>query len=68
VKFTVTRTQPGTYAVDIGDQKANFTIIDAGRRSVIGTGASILFVVSIAVIAALVLLLIVVSRRRFQGY
>jgi len=68
VKFTVTRTQPGTYAVDIGDQKANFTIIDAGSRSVIGTGASILFVVSIAVIAALVLLLIVVSRRRFQGY
>jgi len=68
VKFTVTRTQPGTYAVDIGNQKANFTIIDAGSRSVIGTGASILFVVSIAVIAALVLLLIVVSRRRFQDY
>ncbi len=67
VMFTVKGAQPGTYTVDIGNQRANFIVIDTGNKSTAGTGASILFVLAIAVIATLVLLLVVVSRRRFQG-
>jgi hypothetical protein len=68
VKFTVTKAQPGTYTVNIGDQKSSFIITGAGSRPSAGMGEGLLFVAAMAVIAILVVLLIIVARRRLQGY
>jgi hypothetical protein len=68
VKFTVTKTQPGTYTVNIGDQKANLVVTGAGSRPSAGTGEGLLFTSAMAVIAILVVLLTIISRRRLQDY
>jgi len=68
VKFTVTKAQPGTYTVNIGDQKSNFIVTDAGSSPSAGMSEGLLLVIAMAAIATLVLLLIIVSRRRLQGY
>ena len=68
VKFTVTKSQPGTYTVDIGGQKSSFVVSGAGSRPSAGMSEGLLFVAAIAVIAILVILLIIVARRRLQGY
>jgi hypothetical protein len=68
VKFTVTKAQPGTYTVNIGDQKSSFIITGADSRPSAGMGEGLLFVAAMAVIVTMVGLLIVVARRRFQVY
>lgn len=72
VKFTIAKTQPGTYTVSIDDQRGSFTVNGASRGPSAGIGEGIgegiLFVAAIAVIVILVGLLIIISRRRFQGY
>jgi hypothetical protein len=68
VKFTITKAQPGTYTINIGDQKSSFVVTGAGSRLSAGMSESILFVTATAVIAILLVLLIIVARRRFQGY
>jgi hypothetical protein len=68
VKFTITKTQPGTYTVSIDAQKRSFTVTGAGSKPSAGIGEGLLFATATAVIAILVVLLIVVARRRFQGY
>ena len=68
VKFTITKAQPGIYVVNIGDQKSSFVVAGAGSSSDGQLGEGLLFVAAMAVIAVLVGLLIIVARRRFQGY
>ncbi|UCH50423.1 MAG: hypothetical protein JSV54_05210 [Chloroflexota bacterium] len=68
VKFTVTRSQPGTYTVNIDEQRGSFIVTGAGSSPDGQTGKGILFIAATAVIAILVLLLITVTRRRFQDY
>jgi uncharacterized repeat protein (TIGR01451 family) len=68
VKFTVTKAQPGTYTVGIGDQKSSFVVAGAGSSPRAGMGEGILLVAAMAAIAILVVLLIIVARRRFQSY
>jgi uncharacterized repeat protein (TIGR01451 family) len=68
VQFTITKAQPGTYTVNIGDQKSSFVVTGAGSRPSAGIGESILFVTATAVIAILVVLLIIVARKRFQSH
>lgn len=68
VKFTLTKAQPGTYTVNIDDQKRSFTVTGAGSSPNGRMGEGLLFAVAMAVIVILVGLLIVVARRRFQGY
>jgi hypothetical protein len=68
VKFTVTKAQPGTYSVNIGDQKINLVVTGASSRPSAGTGEGLLFTAAMAVIAILVVLLIIISRRRLQSY
>ena len=68
VKFTVTKAQPGTYTINIGDQKSSFVVAGAGSSPRAGLGEGILLVAATAVIAILVVLLVIVTRRRFQGY
>jgi hypothetical protein len=68
VKFTVTRSQPGTYTVNIDDQRRSFTVTGAGSSPGGHAGGSLLLAAAMAVIAILAGLLIVVARRRLQGY
>jgi len=68
VKFTITKAQPGTYTVNIDDQKRSFIVTGAGSRPGAEIGEGLLFTAATAVIAVLVVLLIIVARRRFQGY
>jgi len=68
VKFTTTKAQPGTYTVNIGDQKVSFVVTGAGSSHKGQMDEGLLFVVAMAVIAVLVVLLIIVARRRFQSY
>jgi len=66
VKFTVTKSEPGTYAVDVGGQKGSFTIL--GSRGTAGKpvngGLIALIIIGVLVVATVVLLL--VSRRPAQ--
>jgi phage tail-like protein len=68
VKFSVIRSQPGTYTVNIGDQRGNFTVTGAGVGPGTTMNEGILFAAAMAVIAILVGLLVIVARRRSQGY
>jgi hypothetical protein len=68
VKFTVTKSQPGTYTVNIGDKRGSFVILGAPSSLDEGTGEIILFAVAMAVIVLLSGLLIIIVRRRLQGY
>ena len=68
VKFTITKAEPGTYTVNIGDQKVSFVVTGAGSRPGTGMGEGLLFAVATAVIVILVVLMIIVARRRLQGY
>jgi hypothetical protein len=68
VKFTVIRTKPGTYTVDIGNQKANFIVIGAKTRAGTGIAGGLFIVFIAAVIAVLTGAVIVLARRRLQGY
>lgn len=68
VQFTVTKTQPGTYTVNIGDKKSSFIVTGADSKPSAGMGEGLLLAAAIAVIAILVVLLIIISRRRLQGY
>jgi len=68
VMFTVTGTRPGTYTVDIGNQRANFIVIDTGSNRAGRTGQSVLLIASLAVIVLLAGLLTILARRRLHGY
>ena len=68
VKFTVTRSQPGTYTVDIGGQRGSFVVAGDGTTPSVGTATGPLTAAVAAVIVILAGLLIIVARRRFQGY
>jgi hypothetical protein len=60
VKFTVTKSQPGIYTVNIAGQQANFTILGAGSTSAapVNGGLIAIFIVGILVIVVSALLIL----------
>ena len=63
VKFTVTESQPGTYAIDIGGQTGSFTIIGAGGSA----GAPLNGVlIAVLIIGVLILAAVVVLILKFR--
>ena len=59
VKFTVTRSQPGTYTVNVGGQQARFAILGAGGRSStppMSGGLIAILVMSVLVVVTAVML------------
>ncbi len=63
IKFTVAKSQPGTYSIDIGGQTGSFTIPDSqsNKGAPVNTGMIIFLVMAVLVIAAVMVLLL--SRR-----
>jgi len=68
VKFTVTKAEPGTYTVNISDQRGSFTVTNVAGKPSTGIAAGLLLAVAMAVIVMLVGLLIIIARKRFQSY
>jgi hypothetical protein len=58
IKFTVTKSEPGTYSVDIGGQTGSFIIPDTSSKSTPVNSGMIIFLVLGALILATVLVLI----------
>ncbi len=60
VKFTITRSEPGTYTIDVGGQRGSFTINDTGShatsRGTSGTTIAIIFGALVLVSVLVVLL------------
>jgi hypothetical protein len=64
VKFTVTRTQPGTYTVDIGGQKGSFTILGAGTTAPAPVSEGLIAIlIVVALIIAIIAVLLLTFRR-----
>jgi hypothetical protein len=64
VKFTITRSQPGTYSVNIDSQQSSFTILSAGHTT--GkpvNGGLIAFLIMGALVLAVTVTLILTYRR-----
>jgi len=63
LKFTVTKAQPGTYAVDIGGQRGSFVVLGAGGTAgaPVNGGLIVILIMGVLILASVVVLLI--SRR-----
>jgi YVTN family beta-propeller protein len=64
VKFTVTKTQPGTYAVDILDQKGSFTILGASNTAGASTNAGLIAILFLGFLVLVTIVLMLAFRRR----
>ena len=64
VKFTLTRTQPGTYAIDIGGQKGTFTVLAAKTTSgpPISSSTIIILIMFVLIISTVVVLMLTFRR------
>ena len=65
VKFTVVKSQPGTYTVDIAGQKGSFTVLGAGGSSA-ATPASggIIAMLVVGILVIIVSTLLILDSRR----
>jgi hypothetical protein len=64
VKFTVSKSQPGTYAVDILGQEGSFTIRGAGAGTGTKINSTLLALLAMGILATIVAVLIIRSYRR----
>ncbi len=64
VKFTVTKTQPGTYAVDILDQKGSFTILGAGNTAGASMNGGLIVILALGFLVIVTIVLMLAFRRR----
>lgn len=64
VKFTVTKSQAGTYAVDVSGQKGTFTILAAKTTSgpSVSSGAIVMLVMFVLIVSTIVVLLFTFRR------
>lgn len=64
VKFTVTRAQPGTYAIDIGGQTGSFTIIGAGGSAGAPLNGGLIAGLIIGVVIVVTAVVLILKFRR----
>ena len=62
-RFTIVKNEPGTYTVDIGDQKASFTIVDSSASGGGGSKAAIP-IIAFGLLAIIVVGLVLMMYRR----
>jgi uncharacterized membrane protein len=64
VKFTITRSQPGTYTVNIDSQQSSFTILNAGHTTGKHVNSGLIaFLIIGALVLAVIVTLILTYRR-----
>ena len=68
VRFTVSKTRPGTYTVAVGGDRGQFTVIAASNGWGIAMGNGPVVAVATLVFVMLLGLLVVAARRRFQPH
>ena len=68
VRFTVSKTRPGTYTVAVGGDRGQFTVIAASNGWSIAMGNGPVVAVATLVFVLLLGLLVVAARRRFQPH
>ena len=64
VKFTVTKSEPGTYDVAIEGQKASFTVLGGGTASSAPISGGLIALIAIAVLILATVVVLMVSFRR----
>ncbi len=62
VKFTITKAQPGTYAVDIGGQTGSFTVLSTRSAGAFSNS----WLIVVLIICALIVVTVVVLRFKFR--
>jgi hypothetical protein len=62
-RFTIVKNEPGIYTVDIGDQKASFTVVDSSTSGG-GESKGVIAIIAVGVLAVIVVGLVLVTRRR----
>jgi len=62
-RFTIVRNEPGTYTVDIGDQKASFTVLSSSTSGGGGSKAAIPIIAVSALVVIVVVLVLLMYRR-----
>jgi hypothetical protein len=63
VKFTLTKAQPGTYAVDVGGQKGSFTILGASGTSGNSVNGGLIAILVLGFVVIVTVLLMIAFRR-----
>jgi len=63
-RFTIVKNEPGTYTVDIGDQKASFTVVDSSASGDGGSKTAIPIIIAFGVLAIIVVGLVLIMYRR----
>jgi hypothetical protein len=58
VKFTVTKSQPGTYSIDIGGQTGSFTIPGSSNTAPVSGGLIVFLIIGVLVLAAVLVLVL----------
>jgi len=64
VKFTVTKSQPGIYAVYVGGQQANFTILGAGSTASTPVNVGLIAILIVGILVIIVSVLLILDFRR----
>ena len=64
VKFTVTRMQPGSYAVDIADQTSSFTIVGKTDNAPTVPNSTLIVLATMGIVATILAAMIILSYRR----
>jgi hypothetical protein len=62
VKFTVARSQPGTYSVDVGVQQGSFIVLGNEKYGGTPVNASLIVILAFGVVAVIIVLMIVLRR------
>jgi hypothetical protein len=64
VKFTVSKSQPGTYAVDILGQESSFTVLDSGASNREPVNGAMIAILATGILAVAVAVLIILSYKQ----
>jgi hypothetical protein len=62
VKFTVARSQPGTYTVDVGIQQGSFVVLGNEKSGGIPINGGLIAILALGVVAVIIVLMIVLRR------
>ncbi len=65
VKFTVTKSQPGTYAIDVGGQNGSFTILGTNSSTTSkGASSGIIVMLAFGVLILIAVVAVLLTRRQ----